>query len=241
VALTAGTTYFIVVDGSANGTGPYSLGIKKQKSFANPVQLDVSALLIHDTIVNNGAGALDATQDGIDFNRNNMVTQSAANQIRPGSTNYGLPDNATFAADGNHPVLHLGWDNANDGPNSRIMKPGDASFTIPVPADTYTQFQVYAISSEGTSSMQFTLNYSDGTTDTRTVSFADWFNNAATGTFYVIDGLDRITSTMTYEASHNPAMVGANLTPNAAKTLTSVAVNHQTSNGWFVFYGAAGW
>ena len=211
------------------------------KSIDNPVQIDVKALLTADTVLNNGAaGGLDPVQDAIDGTGYMMVTQSAANQLRPGSTNYGLPDNATFAKDANHPALHLTWDNADDGFNSRIVKTGD-TFTIPVPPTTYTQFQVFTVSSEGSSSMQFTLNYDDGTSDVKNVTFADWFNNAAAGTFYVIDGLDRVGAGNTYDAAHNPDLVGANLNPNVAKTLTSVVVKHLTSNGWFVFFGATAW
>jgi hypothetical protein len=242
VNLTAGTTYYIVVDGSSNGKGTYNLGIKKQNTFADPLQVDVSALLLHDTIVNNGnGGVIDAVQDGVDGQANKLATQSVADKLHAGFVNVALPDTGTFAADGNHPFLQLGWNNANDGFNSRIVKQG-GTFTIPVPADTYTQFQVYAVSSEGNSSMQFTLHYSDGSTDVRNITFGDWYNDpAGTGTFFIINGLDRVTATGAYEVQKDPAMAGANLNPTTTKTLTSVDVNHLTSNGWFVFYGATAW
>ncbi|MDB4938068.1 MAG: uncharacterized protein JWP87_5040, partial [Labilithrix sp.] len=212
------------------------------KSIDNPIQIDVRALLTVDTVLNNGApGGLDPLQDSIDGTGYKMVTQSAADQLRPGKVNYGLPDNAIFAKDANHPALHLTWDNADNGFNSRIVKTNE-TFTIPVPETTYTGFQVYMVSSEGPSSMQFTLNYSDGTTDVRNVTFNDWFNDpAGAGTFYVIDGLDRVGAGNAYDPVHDPDLVGANLSPNAAKTLTSVVVKHLTSNGWFVFFGAAAW
>jgi hypothetical protein len=245
VALTAGTTYFIVVDGSsnvANASGAYSLQIKQAKSFSNPLQVDVSALLVDDTVVNNGLGALDSVQTGIDGQSNGMPTQSVATALG-GANGVGLPDNATFAADGNHPLVHLGWDNANNGPNSRIVLT-NGSFTLPVPADTYTQLQVYAISSEGPSAMKFTLTYSDATTDVRNITFGDWYDDpAASGLFFLINGLDRIGPPpgQMYQPEHDPAMAGTNLNPDPAKTLVSVQAMHLASNGWFVFYGATGW
>jgi EGF domain len=204
------------------------------------VQIDVGALLVDDVVVNTVGGVLDTTQSGIDGVGNNLMTQSAANQIRPGFTNAGIPDDATFAADANHPLLKLGWSNADDGPNARIVKSG--SFTITVPSRTYTQFQIFAVSTEGKSVMQFALNYDDGTTETRNVTFGDWYDDPApAGTFYIINGLDRATNTNTYQQERDPAIAGANLNPNTGKTLTSVVVNHQPSVGWFVFFGALGW
>src|SRR5262249_11654312 len=128
-----------------------------------------------------------------------------------------------------------------NGANCRVVKSG-GTFTISVPARSYTQLQVYAVSSEGQSKMQFTLSYSDGSTDTRSIAFGDWYDDPpATGTFYVIDNLDRIDASNRYEGEHDPALAGASLNPDTTKTLTNVAVNHLTSTGWFVFYGAAAW
>ena len=243
VTLTAGTKYFIIVDGSSdavNAEGQYSLQIKPAKSFTNPLQIDVSALLVDDTIVNNGVGVLDATQVPMDGSGYDLLTAAVGKQLG-GANAVGLPNNATFAADANHPLVHLGWDNSNDGPNSRVVKSG-FSFTLPVPVDTYAQLQVYGLSTEGTSSMQFTLTYSDATTDIRNITFPDWYTDPApAGQFFLINGLDRIGAGLVFDSSKDPAVAGVNLNPNPAKTLVSVFVNHLASNGWFTFYGSTGW
>src|SRR5262249_397042 len=106
--------------------------------------LDMSALLIHDTIVNNGAAAgLDKTQD----NLNNGQAYELITQAVAGATAKGLPDDASFALSTmpSHPALKLAWDNTKDEANSRILKPGDASIDIMVPAGNYKNVQIYAL------------------------------------------------------------------------------------------------
>ena len=69
VTLDAGKTYFFIVDGSsdtANEFGAYTLEVIPPKSFASPIQLDVTEALLHDTVVNNGKGTLDPTQTSMD-------------------------------------------------------------------------------------------------------------------------------------------------------------------------------
>jgi hypothetical protein len=237
--LTAGTSYFIVVDGSSdasNDAGAYSLQISRVSSPTNPVQFDVTSELLHDTIVNNGAGALDTIQTAIDGSDFKLMTQSAARMFS--SAGVGLPDDAFFAANAQHPNIQLHWNNNDDGLNSRFMNAGE-SFTFPVPATTYGQVQVYGLSTEGSSTLQFTLAYSDGTSDSRLITFVDWFNDPAPfGQFYIIDGMDRYAAS--YVAARDPAITGVNLSPNSAKTLTSVTVAQPTTS-FFVFLGALGY
>src|SRR5262249_2536449 len=151
------------------------------------------------------------------------------------------PDDAAFPADENHPHIQLGWRNSNDGPNSRVVKAG-GTFTIPVPADTYTQLQVYALSTEEQPQIPFTLKYADMTTDGNTVTFPDWYDDPApAGQFLIVDGLNRVGAAPAQKVdfSADPAIAGVSLSPDPAKTLVGVDVNHLASNGWFVFYGAA--
>jgi hypothetical protein len=238
--LTAGTTYFIVVDGSSNLTneaGPYTLVIA-----AGASQVDVSSVLTDDTVVNNGAGAMDLQQVTMDNNANALATQSAATALG-GAGASGLPDNGFFPADANHPDVQLHWDNASNGPNSRVVPPGGPAFSFPMAPAAYTQLQVYMLSTEGTSSVVFTLTYSDASTELRDIQLNDWFDDPSPPSqFFLIDGLDRASILGdAIDAAHDPAISGINLNPNPSKTLTSVKAALTPGGGWLVFYGATAW
>ena len=58
------------------------------------------------------------------------------------------------------------------------------------------------------------------------------------GQFYLIDGLDIVANGIT-ELVQDPAIFGANLNPDPAKTLISIDLDG--SVGTFVFLGATGW
>lgn len=241
--LTAGTTYYAIVDGSSDATnaaGAYTFSVKSSTSFEYPLSIDVSALLIHDTVVNRSGTGLDATQDSMDGSNYKFITRSAIQTLAPNEVTHALPDDAVFAADANHPALKLGWNDANDGPNSLIVKANE-SFTMTVPADNYSQLQIYATSTEGNSSVFCLLTYDDGTNETRVLTFLDWYSDPpGAGTFYVTDGLDRY-GTASLDVARDPAIFGASLNPDPLKKLSSVKVTHDISSRSFVFYGATAW
>jgi hypothetical protein len=199
----------------------------------------VSSALIHDTVLNNGSGSLDATQDGMDGSGYMLPTQSAAIEVG-GADAAGLPEDAFFPADANHPDVRLHWTNADNGPNSRVMKaPGD-SFSFAVRPRIYIQVQIYALSTHGTSIVEFTLHYSDGSTTLRKVTFPDWLTDpAASGQFFLVNGLDRY-KTGSFQSNHDCAISGVNLDPDQQKILVSVTVAQPVTD-WFVFYGATAW
>jgi hypothetical protein len=232
--LTAGTTYFVVVDGSGNTTnqsGGYTLELGR-----GAIQLDVSSVLTDDTVVNDGMGAIDPTQTTID-GTNDLPTQSVATKLGgPGA--HGLPDNAFFPADANHSAVQLHWSNSDDGPNSRVVMAGDA-FTFNVPSDRYTRLQLYGYSTNGASSVAFTLSYDDATTDVVNVTFVDWYSDPAPpGQFILINDLDRFANGAV-DMDHDGAIFGINLAPDPAKKLVSVYTT-QIGPGILVFLGATG-
>jgi hypothetical protein len=240
VSLTAGTTYFAVVDGASdtsNAAGAYRLEVIRPKSFSAPIQFDMSEVLLNDTILNNGAGEFDPTQESIDQSTMMLITQSAAQALDPSGV--GLPDDAFFGVNTQHPDVQLHWRNDDNGVNSRFLRKGE-SFTFSVPMTTYTEVQVYGLATEGGALVDFVLTYSDGTTDTRNVKFIDWFNDPpAPGQFFLIDGLDRYGSSG-LDVARDPAISGVNLAPNKAKQLVSIKVA-QPSTNYFVFFGALGY
>jgi hypothetical protein len=208
-------------------------------------QIDVTSLFNEDIILNNGSGTYDPTNDSIDGSQYIAITQSVATALL-GSSGVGLPDNGLFAANTDHPDVQLAYSNNDNGNNARRVLAG-TTVTIDVPDRPYAQLQVFAFSTEGSSPMTFTLHYCDGTTDTRTVTFPDWYNDSPpafpTGIFYLINGLDRAHNTTppTGEYAHDPAAFGYSLSPNTAKVVTSVDVLlSSTSTARFHLLGATG-
>ena len=236
VKLEAGQTYYIIVDGSSgtvNQAGVYDLLIR-----TSTVQIDVTPLLVHDTIANNGgAGGIDLTQDHVDGTSHDVPTQSVATRTG-GDGSKGVPDDGFFAADANHPDVQLHWSNDDDGPNSRVVtSPGD-TFTIDVPKDNYKQVQIYGFSASGSTTLSLTLTYDDGATDSRMFVFPDWYSDPApSGLFYLIDGFDRYLYPMV-DHDHDGAIFGASLDPDPAKKLVSISVVTAAVDNHFVFYGA---
>jgi hypothetical protein len=198
----------------------------------------VTALLTDDTVINNGMGAIDPTQDAMDGSGFDLATQSV---VTSKSGTLGLPNDGTFPADANHPQLHLGWNNANDGPNSRILLPGDTVW-FEVPKETYAGLQIYALSTEGGALAQITLTYGDQSTDVRNINFGDWASASAPPSVFVLaSGLNRIGNAKVIDPTV-VYMAGANLSPDPSKKVMMVGVSNTPGNtGRIVFYGAAGW
>ena len=202
-------------------------------NFANPLQVDVSSVLDVSTIAM--APAVDAgaitSMDGSGYD---FLTAGKGALI--GGCK-GLPDSAFFAASGTtFPQIQLHWAPTSPAPNSHIAFSG-TSFSFPIPAATYTQFQIYGVSTEGASSLKVTITYSDATTNGgKVANFADWFNTNAAGQFSIITGLDRIGSAGC-DAASRLGISGVNIIPDPTKIVTKITVQNN-GTGRFVFYGA---
>jgi hypothetical protein len=223
--------------GGGGGTGGNGVGGGGGAGGVRPVQFDVSSVLNSDSVTNNGSGGtLDTTQTAIDRSNFTLITQSVARMFS--TTGVGLPDDAFFPANADHPDIQLHWNNSDDGVNSRLSTTTD-TFTFAVPAAHYEQVQVFGLSTEGPTTLEFTLTYDAGTPDVRTVTFPDWFTDPVpAGVFYIIDGMDRFSTG--YVSARDPAVAGASLAPDATKTLVSITVTKPATN-FFVFLGALGY
>jgi hypothetical protein len=231
----AGTTDAGTDSGSADaGTDASDAG---GSSFDNPVQIDVSSVLDVNTVATETL-TTPSSLTAMDASNFDFMTQSKATQLSPGGL--GLPDNAFFAAVANvHPNVQLRWSNAN-GPNSRVVKDGTA-FTFPVPQAVYTEIQIFAVSTEGSTSVDVTVTYDDNSTNGGvTIAVADWFKAVNTGQFRIIEGLDRIQNGTTFVNAKTPGITGFNVTPGTSKAVKQVTITRQ-SGGYFVFYGATAW
>jgi hypothetical protein len=235
-------------DGAVDGSGPLDVAVDGSGPldvatpdggivFSNPVQIDVSSVLTADTVATTTLADA-AALTFMDLTGNDLVTQSKASQLY--GTGVGLPDNALFAANAVHPQVRLSWTNASNGSNSRVVK-DTTPFTFSVPPRAYGQLQIYALSTEGSTTANFTVTYSDNTTNGGTaVTIADWFNPPTAGQFSLVTGLDRIRNG-TSVSNGGAAIFGVNLNPDMSKAVKQVTIARVDPGGFLVFYGAAGW
>src|SRR5262249_26281040 len=145
----------------------------------------------------------------------------------------GLPDDAFFPATKDHPDLRLHWDNADDGPNSRIMKSGD-DLTVNTPVSKYQQVQIYGYSTGGTSALDITLLYQGTAIDVRSVTFPDWGDFGSLSFFVLVEGLN-VASKGMISPNREVAVVGTNLNPSP-QNLTGVEITAK-GPGTFVLLG----
>ena len=193
-----------------------------------------------NVVLANGGGALSMGLDAIDGSANVIMTRAAAMQVG-GANAVGLPDNGFFVANKDHPDVQLAANNNNDGKkNARLLVKAGA-FSVPLVARTWKLIQLYAISTEGASTLVVTLNYLDGTSDQTMVKINDWYTHpAGAGQFYLIDGLDRYSiGNNKYDPARTPGMVGFNLNVNPNKPTKSFDLTLQ-AGGWLVYFGAMG-
>ncbi|BAY79100.1 hemolysin-type calcium-binding region (plasmid) [Nostoc linckia NIES-25] len=210
--------------------------------LAPTVSFNVSSVFDADVLVNRTGGVTDTTQTAIDLTNNALITQSFATFSNSTSGN-GLPDNGFFAATSFNPDIQLSYRNTDNGNNARLIKTSTGSFTFNV-SGQYAYVHLALTSTEGTSDVRLTLNYSDGTTQTtNSQTIPDWYNEITPSNtlYYLSNGLDRSKADGTgFEDANNPAVFGVRFSANAAKTLQSITVEKTASTGYLVFFGATG-
>jgi Ca2+-binding RTX toxin-like protein len=214
--------------------GPANAGV--------PVQFDVSAVLNADVILNTdpaGPSGFDASQDPIDTNNLVFATQSATAQEGCSDDPDGLPDDASFAANVNHPGVQLTYRNTDNGDNARLS-PGPDSYSIDVPDGSYSAVHVFATSTEGSSDMDVTLTYGTGTISTASFAVPDWFDDPSGG-YALVDGRDRMDLLFACDDADTTAIFGFPLQVDASRTLLSIGIARTDDDGSFLaFFGATG-
>jgi hypothetical protein len=207
-----------------------------------PAEFDLSSLLNADVVMNttDPLTGPNTEKTAMDASAYVLMTQSYASAEFAGGS--GLPDSGFFPANGDHPAVQLYTTNAGDTLNARFSGTDGDAYTIAVPERPYNQVQIYATSTEGSTTVTFTLHYDDGTTDTRTIAIADWFTDPPNpGQSYLIDGLDRhsIADGLT-DPAHDPAIFVVNLNPDPSKALTSVDVSKPAASSRLIVFAATG-
>ena len=210
--------------------------------LAPTVPFDVSSTFNADAIVNRTGGVTDTTQTAVDATNRALITQSFAT-FADSTLGNGLPDNGLFSATNFHPDIQLSYKNSDNGYNAHLIKTSTGSFTFNV-SGQYAYVHLGLTSTEGSSDVHLTLNYSDGTTQTsNSQTIPDWFNEITESKtlYYLINHLDYSQPDGTgFNNANDRAIFGVKFSANAAKTLQSITVEKTASTGYLVFLGATG-
>ncbi|QLE44764.1 DUF4114 domain-containing protein [Nostoc sp. C052] len=211
--------------------------------LGSTVPFDVSSVLNVDVIVNRPEGVTDTNQTPIDGANYALITQSFATFANSTLGN-GLPDDGFFGATNFNPDIQLSYRNSDNGNNARLITTSTGSFTFNVSSGQYAYVHLALNSTEARSNVRFTLNYSDGTTQTtNSQTIPDWYEEITPSTtlYYLIDGLDRSKADGTgFENSNDAAIFGLRLSADTTKTLESITVEKTASAGYLAFFGATG-
>lgn len=196
------------------------------------VQVDLSGIFTDDYVRNVG----DTTEAALDGSGFALVTEGVAGSGR------GLPGNGTFAADTNHPTIQLAATESNSGNNGVLLMAG-SQVTLGSVSGDYQTLQVYSLATEGSASVRVEVSYTSGTPDVTTVTVSDWFDDPpATGTFYVIDGMDRWDINRgAVEVRADPALFGFDVNVDSARSIQSIELrNASTGNARWLILGMTG-
>jgi len=237
--------YEFEVWGKVAGTNhiPVAAFTSKASGITSNVQIDVKNLLNARPLITYTGGKVVPMNGGIDAGSYSAeATLEAANQLKNVSP-IALPNDGKFAATTRHPEVILNFSNA-DGTNPQARRTTvNDKFTYTVPSAKYTVMEFFAMSS-GVSPVTATLNYADGTTDSRNINVPDWYNYpgapAETATFFNLAlNLDKWDQNNNRSEQYNHYLFGFDLQPNTGKTLNSVTLD-VISGGCFTFWGATG-
>jgi hypothetical protein len=215
-------------------------------SFASPAMIplpfnaDTVATLGHTSVT-----TIDAVSHA-------LVTVSLANQLVVtlfGPPPFALPDDATFAAVGTSmPAVQLGWAGASGAASSLLMASTTGqTTTFLTPHGQFAHLQLYALSTEGPATLDYTFFYGSAT-KTASISVPDWCEPGDAGaTVPVRASVNRLVvgdAGETVDTMFRCNIYALDLNPDPTQTLTGLTlapVGGGSSAARFVVYGAAAW
>jgi hypothetical protein len=224
----------------AAGVAICGIGIWGAASGADTVQVNIKSILNGRAVSTYSNGKIYTWTMGIDGggHGDGYGTHTAALHLTPPYTGHTLPDSALYPANANHPTMILNFSNSDSlGQQTHYLLNLD-SVTFSVPQGNYSNLYFAMTSSEGASTFNVLLNYSDGAV-TSTVNLPDYDQGLTSGVFYVDSGMEKWGPQNNPGDNNGHALTGFGVTANPAKTLTSVKILKKTSN-YLVLWGVTG-
>jgi hypothetical protein len=206
------------------------------------IQIDISYLLNARPVTTLTNGKLISWTKGIDGNGDGdgYLTHSAA-EFNGDKDAHALPDNAVFAANAQHPQIELHYNNADSVRSQARFVSGAGEFLIKIPKAHYAAIYLGLSSSEGASSLQFDLIYSDRT-ETKNYLLPDYYNNVSEkypDLSYVATDLAKWgkKDEMTEKDHHNIHLLKLNTDPG--RKLIAIKVS-KGKEGYLIFWSVTG-
>ena len=202
-------------------------------AFATYSTLSISSGFNADVIAN-GVGTAAATTTN-DVDGVNYAFVSNGWQLNSSSTGLttGLPATGLFSSQVSG-TSGLQYQLASYSSNNSLRLPNGSNGTLTLQTPTSAQtLYILAVSGSGTSTMNVTIHFSDGTTQAaNSMLVADWYG----GTNVALNGFQRInlTSNLLDGTALGPNLYQYSITistGNLAKTISSVAFNHTLGTG----------
>lgn len=206
------------------------------------VQIDISKLLNARPVTTFTGGKLMTWTRGIDGNGDGdgYLIRAAALFNKDDGT-HALPDDPLFPANGSHPVIKLHYDNGDSLHNQARFVSGDGEFSIDIPKDHYSAIYLGLTSSEGPSSLEFELIYTNST-EVKKHLLPDYYDNISAkdpDLSYVATDLAKWgkKNVMAEKDHHNIHLLKISIDPH--RKLKGIVVR-KSKGGYLMFWSATG-
>ncbi|MCX5682343.1 MAG: ThuA domain-containing protein [Planctomycetota bacterium] len=233
--------------GPAVGEFTHSSETKTMKDSRWPegavVQVDVSALLNARPVTTLTAGKLVTWTMGIDGGGkgSGYLTMAAAQAVGDKEPK-ALPDNPLIPASESRPEMLLHYSN-EDGKGNQACVVANEELTLPVTKKKYRHMFLAWTSAEGSSQIKIELGYSDGTSDARTVTIPDYYNDAPANNSafsYVVRDLAKWGPTNKMSEANHHNIHAIDIAPDVTRELASIKIAKEPGRSYLLFWAATG-
>lgn len=204
-------------------------------SASGVVHLDFSAHLNGDAILNGQFATVDQVQDGLDGDGWGYPTSTT-------NCSSGVPGNAFFAANLDHPDVQLGWDNADNGFNAWQTNSGQVgtSITVDLPDQRYEQIHLFAGSDLGGTGVTLTLTYASGSPEQASWSPPWYVGGSQAGTYALAGALSRgrWNGSLDCNNTGTVALHGRAFQVDPTRALVSISLERLGATGRLSIFGA---
>lgn len=201
------------------------------------VHLDFTSHFNGDAILNGQFATVDQVQDGLDGDGWGYPTSST-------NCFWGVPGDAFFPANADHPDVQLGWANDDDGDNAWQTDSGQAgsSITVDLPDQRYEQIHLFAGSDLGGTGVTLTLNYATGSPEQASWSPPWYVGGTQAGTYALAGGLSRGRphATLGLDCNNTGTVVlhGRAFQVDSSRALVSITLERVGDTGRLSIFGA---
>ena len=207
------------------------------------VQIPIDALRDGRPVSTFSAGNVVRWTTGVD-QHDGFATNAAIAALKQSGP--GLPDDGTFAANAEHPLMVLSFSNSAPAASQQAhIVPAAGSFELAVPQGRYSKLYLALTSSSGDSALSVQLDYASGEPTSFDFTLPDWGTGKPLPTnppifFDLIAGLHKWDEADSSVDTPSHALTGVVLAPDATRALTKLALSKADAEQYLVFWGATG-